>query len=82
MVIQHILHYLIEHPDAKDTVSGILRWWLPANPRGWEEQDVQQALDVLVVKAWVTRRQLISSEVLYGLSPSKIQEIQDFLQET
>lgn len=81
MVIRHILQYLIDHPDAKDTLQGILQWWLPANMVGWEEEDVREALDELLAKGWITQRRLISSEMLYGLNKVKIEEIRSFLQD-
>jgi hypothetical protein len=79
MVIRHILHYLIEHPDAKDTIQGILRWWLPGSIEHWAEAVVQEALDVLVAKGWMTRRQTISSQQLYGVNREKLEEITTFL---
>lgn len=52
MILRHILHYLIQHPDAKDTVQGVLRWWLTGGIMQWEEAAVQDALDQAVVRAW------------------------------
>ena len=81
MVIRHILHYLVAHPDAKDTMLGILHWWLPAAPVGWGEEDVQAALDALVEKGWITQRRLASSQILYGLNRTQTEAIRDFLQQ-
>ena len=81
MVLRHILHYLIEHPDAKDTVQGIVRWWLPGGIVKWEEAAVQDALDVLVARAWLTQRRMATSQTLYGLNQEKIGEIEAFLRE-
>jgi hypothetical protein len=79
MVIQHILHYVIAHPDAKDTIRGILRWWLPGPIEHWAEAFVQEALDVLVAKGWMTRRQTLSSQQLYSVNREKLEEITIFL---
>ena len=81
MVIRHILHYLIEHPDAKDTIRGILRWWLPESIEHWAEAVVQATLDVLVTKGWMTRRQTTSSQQLYSINREKLGEIKAFLHE-
>jgi hypothetical protein len=82
MVIRHILQYLIDHPDAKDTIQGILRWWLPGGIVVWEEAAVQEALDVLVAKGWVTQRPTIPSRPIYGLNQAKLEEIEKFLRES
>jgi hypothetical protein len=80
MVIQHILQYWLVYADAKDTLQGILKWWLPGDcvERGAEE--VQAALEALVARGWVTKRQTLPSQALYGLNQSKYEEIQAFLQ--
>jgi hypothetical protein len=45
---QRILAYLVEHPQAQDTLAGIMRWWLLEQEiRDWIDQ-VQKALDELV----------------------------------
>ena len=80
-MIQHIPHYLTEHPDAKDTMQGILQWWLPGNLVDWEEGAVQEALDELVARGWLTQRQTTPSQQLYGLNREKMEEIQTFLRE-
>jgi hypothetical protein len=81
MVIRYILHYLIEHPDAKDTIQGIPRWWLPGHIEEWEEGVVQEALDVLVAKGWLTQRQTTTSQTLYGMNKERLEEIKAFLRE-
>ena len=81
MVIRHILQYLTTHPDAKDTLRGVLQWWLPREPAGWEEKDVQEALEALVAKGWVTQRRLPSAQILYGLNQTKREEVRAFLHE-
>jgi hypothetical protein len=81
MVIQQILRYLIEYPDAKDTIQGILRWWLPKGTVERGEEEVQEALDVLDAKGWVTKRQTTTSRELYGMNKEKLEEIWAFLRE-
>jgi hypothetical protein len=81
MVIRHVLQYLIAHPEAKDTMQGILRWWLPGGIGAWEEAAVQEALAALVARGWVTQRQLPSSQHLYGVNNARLEEIQGFLRE-
>ena len=79
MVIRHILHYLSEHPDAKDTIQGISCWWLPEENGEWGKEEVQEALDTLVARGWVTARRIAPSRTLYGLNKKKLEEIKAFL---
>ena len=57
-LMREILQYLTAHPDAKDTVDGILKWWLPGHPIEWEKEEVQETLDHLVSKGWLAIRPL------------------------
>ncbi len=81
MVSQYILRYLIVHADAKDTLAGICRWWLPQCDVEWTEAAIQAALEDLVGRGWVTRRQTTHAQTLYGLNKEKHEEIQAFLRE-
>jgi len=80
-MIRQILHYLTEHPDAKDTIQGIPRWWLPKNPVERRKEEVREAVDVLVARGWVTKRQITPSRSLYGMNKEKLEEIKVFLRE-
>jgi hypothetical protein len=66
MVMQKILSYLLDHPDAKDTIQGILQWWLPHGGMVWRQEEIQEALDVLVARGWLTQRHTPSCQMLYG----------------
>jgi len=78
-VSRAILHYWVKCPDAKDTLEGIRTWWLPGDFVNWKTVTVQEALDVLVSRGWVTERKCGSSKKLYGLNRDRLKEIQDFL---
>lgn len=43
-VATEILQYLVEHPQARDTVEGVLKWWLPISPVPRTKAVVQEAL--------------------------------------
>jgi hypothetical protein len=71
-VVTQILRYLVAHPDAKDTVDGIARWWITPggqdpDRREWNRRVVQEAIDELVARGWVVRRATTPSHVVYGL---------------
>jgi hypothetical protein len=74
-----ILRYCVEHPDAKDTVDGILRWWFPAGEANWRADEVKAVLQTLTAKGWFSSRKLQQTEEIYGISKEKMTEIQAFL---
>jgi len=80
-VSRAILRYLVKYPDAKDTLEGIRDWWLPGDFVNREKLTVQDALDVLVSRGWVTEGRRGSSEKIYGLNKNRLKEIQDFLRQ-
>lgn len=60
-----ILGYLRAHPQAADTVAGIVEWWLPQNLPAEAVERVQAALDQLVAQGWVEKTVLVGGTVLY-----------------
>jgi hypothetical protein len=81
-VIRGILQYLVEHPDAKDTAEGIYKWWLSKGRSQWGRDEVQEALDLLTTKRWLTRRGTIRSKEIYGINKERLQEIKNYLQQS
>jgi len=78
-VIRGILHYWVEHVDAKDTPEGILKWWLPESQGEWGKEDVQKALDFLTSKGWLTKRETTRAKRIYGVNKDRVEEIKTFL---
>lgn len=63
-LINAIALYLKAHPNAADSVEGIMQWWLPQqNPV--DMNDLQQALDYLAETGAVSRTVLLDGRVLY-----------------
>lgn len=79
-VIRGILRYLIEHPDAKDTIEGVLKWWLPRGHAERGKGEVQRALDFLTSKGWLTKRETTPAKKIYGINKDQLAEIEKFLQ--
>jgi len=78
ILAQEILHYLIRHPDAKDTLEGVLRWWISRDSKATAES-LRSALDQLVDKGWVRKQQIAKEENLYSLIKSATPAIVSFL---
>ena len=70
-----ILRYLRAHPQAADTVAGIVAWWVPRHLHAEAVERVQAALDELVAQGWVEKITLIDGTVLYadGGKPHSLQ---------
>jgi hypothetical protein len=76
---RELLNYCIEHPDAKDTVEGILSWWFRAGAARWRVDEVKTVLDELTAMGWLSSRSIRQTEVIYGLNKDKAPEIVKFL---
>jgi len=76
---RRILKYLVEHRLAKDTVEGVVQWWIADRAQPPATLDVQLALDELVRKGWIVVTKRNPNSTLYGLEESCLKEIQEFL---
>jgi hypothetical protein len=61
-----ILAYLDAHPQAADSLEGIVLWWLPRQRFVEARERIQESLDELVERGLVKRTQLPDGTVLYG----------------
>jgi hypothetical protein len=80
-VAAEILQYLVAHPLARDTVEGVLKWWLPTHPVPRTKAMVQEALDLLVAQSRLTKRVITHSEDVYGANESQMEEIRTLVSE-
>jgi hypothetical protein len=81
-VIQAVLHYLIENPDAKDTTEGVRKWWLPEGYREQRQEELEDTLDFLVSKNWLTARTTTQQKKIYGLNKDFFEQIKNYLNES
>lgn len=51
LIAYELEYYLIEHPNAADTVEGITKWWLPRQGIEVPTALVDQALGYLTAKS-------------------------------
>ena len=65
---REILAYLSAHPQASDSLEGIVSWWLPARFAAARDV-VQDSLDRLVAQRLVERTRLADGSVVYGRPP-------------
>ena len=74
-----ILSYLIEHPEAQDTLEGIVEWWLLEQQIKFQTVRVKKALAELVAKGLVIEQKGNDLRVHYCVNQSKYKEIQELL---
>jgi len=76
-VVWLLLGYMVDHPEAKDTLEGIQRWWLPHDDLELGTDALQNALDYLVERGWLAIAQAPTSTKVYGLNKDRIEELKD-----
>ena len=74
-IAQAILEYLLEHPDAQDTLGGIAEWWLPEEKAKTRLRIVRDALDQLAAEGLVLKRLVKDSQIHYRINSQRLQEI-------
>jgi len=79
--IEEILRYVVAHPSAKDTVSGIEKWWLPRRMGRAGKRKIEESLELLVSKGWLIERCSPQSETIYSLNENGLSEINAFLKQ-
>jgi predicted transcriptional regulator len=80
-IFYEILTYLIEHPEAQDTMEGIVEWWLLEQPIKRQTTRVKTALAELVAMGLVLERQGQDGRVHYRTDRRKAAKIRRLLSE-
>ena len=62
-----VLAYLQSHPQAADTLRGIVNWWLPRQRYESDCLRIERALKALVARGELCRDPLPGGEMLYAL---------------
>jgi hypothetical protein len=74
-IAHEIMAYLAEHPNAQDTLEGIVQWWILERKIKYQKAMVQEAIRELVAKGLVLERRIGDSQCQYRLSIEKNREI-------
>ena len=80
-VAHQILTYLIENPEAQDTVEGIVDWWLLDREIQRQTAKVNEALSELVAKRFILARKGKDSRIHYRINRSKVGQIRDLIKQ-
>lgn len=70
-----ILAYLAEHPQAQDTLEGIVQWWLLDQQIKQLMAEVKLALDELVAEDLVIEHQGADGQIRYSINSQKTSQI-------
>jgi hypothetical protein len=82
LIADEILAYLVQHPQAQDTMEGIVEWWLLEQKVRLAVADVEAALSNLVDKDFLIARQHNNGRTYYQLNRAKEREIRRHLRKT
>jgi len=80
-LITELLRYVVAHPNAKDTLDGIEKWWLRKSTKREAKRRLEEALNLLAAKGWLNARSSPQSETIYSLNENSLEEINAFLNE-
>jgi hypothetical protein len=71
-----ILDYLARHPDAQDTIDGIVHWWvLDACVQKWAPK-IAKAVAQLVERGFLEEKLSSDGKVFYHISPHYLAALQ------
>lgn len=71
-----ILAYLVEHPEAQDTLDGIVEWWLLERTIKFKAMQIRKSITELVAKELVIEQRGRDSQIRYRINEKKVEEIQ------
>jgi hypothetical protein len=80
-IVYDILMYLVENQRAKDTLEGIVEWWLLDRIIKSQTMRVREALAELVERGWVLKEVGEDSRIRYSINAEKLEEISSFLKQ-
>lgn len=78
-IAHEILAYLLDHPKARDTIDGIVDWWLLEQEIKWQKEMVKEVLEELVGRGMVLEYKGEDSRIHYRLNQERHNEIKSFL---
>jgi hypothetical protein len=72
---QDILSYLVERPQAQDTLEGVIQWWLLEQEIKKQIDRAQAALNELIAEGWVVARRGKDGRTRYRINRRRLEEI-------
>lgn len=79
-IAHEVLAYLAEHPEAQDTLEGIIEWWLLEREIKRQTALVKESLGELVVAGLVLECQGSDAQMRYQVNHAKLREIHELIE--
>ena len=76
-----ILAYLVDHPNARDTLEGIVEWWLLEQQIKFQTARVKDALSDLVARGLILEKKGSNSQIHYRINQKKYKKIQELFKQ-
>ena len=76
-----VLSYLLEHPDAQDTMEGIIEWWLMAHMIESRANIIKEAVVDLTSQQLLLEHQGKDLYTRYRINRRKLEEIKTRLEQ-
>ena len=80
-IAREVLGYLIDNPDAQDTLEGIVEWWLLERKIDSRNVKVREALAELIDRGLILERAGSGSRPRYLINADKQEEIRALLRQ-
>lgn len=78
-VARDVLSYLIDNPDAQDTLEGIVEWWILQRTIENQTATVRAVLIELTAKGLILERKGSDTRVRYLINANRQEEIRALL---
>ena len=66
VIAQEIKHYFEAHPNAADSIDGIINWWLQRQRYLNAIEKIDQALEYLVVHGEIKKTEIPGGRIIYS----------------
>lgn len=80
-IVIEVLRYLISHPEAKDTVQGIKRWWLGSSILTPIDSEVEEALAFIAREGFLEERSVTPQQRVFAAKAGSLKPARRFLQQ-
>jgi hypothetical protein len=81
-IARAILQYLLNHPEAQDTLAGIVEWWLPEQKIKTQTAVVKRILSQLVQDEFLIEKKGTDLQLHYRINSERMSQIKALLKQS